>query len=1054
MRLSGPPSFARGSDNSKRRACFQHQHVTRGARPVDGTPPELGQSRGRYSGAPEAKTNQIVAAEITRRQNGDFERRNSRMGEEPSGVTPIFAKVAVLVTAVSWFGCGDVEPTADATPTDSAPAVSGPDASVEGATDAQLSLDAAPSINLDDPNVHWYVSGLEERKSWLRLQPGWNLVQLRHEPPALSMEALVAEIMPSLVAVWGWDGTTQKWQLYAPGLPAAEIAARCDSRVVPLERLEAGRGYWFHMRSAATGFVPGLAETPTRVPGGIGWWLVGLGASTFEGAVLATPERAMRTLLATKANLWGWSADDQRWKVYSSTQTIDQMRAQFGEELVALKGIAPGDGLWLATTGQRASAFKSPGPAPGGMFFDGNFVYVQAERMYRIDPTSGEAMKSFEGGFGGDATWDGKTVWSMAWSKITRQQLVGDRLVTVYEVDMQPELHHMTGMAWDGKFLYAVMNTGTFYKLDPANVVPGAFVEVIQSGLEHITHVEAVNGLFYALDGTQHLYVLDPGQSMKVVDSFIIPGARPAGIAWDGNAVWVADMEGSALFRIAADKLSRESLDPLDDYLREDDAATPLAQSLSEDRILTASGSPYVVTDFLDVPRGVTLTLEPGTRLLVGPNAFLNVWGRIVATGTPGEPVVISHRDPAAAWGALHINDSGDPAQPASILRHTRIQYANTGLGVSGAKASIEYSWIRALPTGINTGGGFNVAPPAGSSVTLVGNVGAPVRLMLGTEPDTVGARVEIVENHLRGILLFDGQNGPTGVIRRNMLDGPLVVDETSHLVIEDNQLGEPAYFGEYQSMGNLHEDYVFSRNLVVSDYQVNGVHGNVRGFVARKNTVTNGFGFWDVELDIDLRATVDLHQNNILGGVGEWMLGDDIIRPHASLIQTLPTQVLDLTANYWGTTDPAAVARLIWDNSKDGNEGTILYEPYLTAPVPVGFVRGLVYDASSGVFVSGASVVLGDEAGGTAADGAFVLSAAAGTAQLHVKATGFKPRSLDITVAPASLTHVELGLWPTTSEVPPGPAPRVGNAETLAYPPVPPGFPLAGLVGQVACLP
>lgn len=83
------------------------------------------------------------------------------------------------------------------------------------------------------------------------------------------------------------------------------------------------------------------------------------------------------------------------------------------------------------------------------------------------------------------------------------------------------------------------------------------------------------------------------------------------------------------------------------------------------------------------------LTLAPGTRLRMGPDASLIVRGRLLAAGTAREPIVVERRDPAAAWGTLAVIG---PHADHTTLRFCRISGGsgrNTPFGIFSGMISI-----------------------------------------------------------------------------------------------------------------------------------------------------------------------------------------------------------------------------------------------------------------------------------------------------------------------------------------------------------------------------
>lgn len=88
-------------------------------------------------------------------------------------------------------------------------------------------------------------------------------------------------------------------------------------------------------------------------------------------------------------------------------------------------------------------------------------------------------------------------------------------------------------------------------------------------------------------------------------------------------------------------------------------AETVLPSSLAGDTTLTAAGSPYTVTNDLIVPPNVTLTIGPGVKFLMPPNASIYVYGAMQVEGTSNAPVQMLART-GQPWGCLgFVNATG-----------------------------------------------------------------------------------------------------------------------------------------------------------------------------------------------------------------------------------------------------------------------------------------------------------------------------------------------------------------------------------------------------------
>jgi hypothetical protein len=79
---------------------------------------------------------------------------------------------------------------------------------------------------------------------------------------------------------------------------------------------------------------------------------------------------------------------------------------------------------------------------------------------------------------------------------------------------------------------------------------------------------------------------------------------------------------------------------------------TVLPGSLAADTTLTMAGSPYTVTNDLIVPPNVTLTVGPGVKFLMPPDASIYVYGALQVDGTASAPVQMLSRT-GQPWGCL-----------------------------------------------------------------------------------------------------------------------------------------------------------------------------------------------------------------------------------------------------------------------------------------------------------------------------------------------------------------------------------------------------------------
>lgn len=80
---------------------------------------------------------------------------------------------------------------------------------------------------------------------------------------------------------------------------------------------------------------------------------------------------------------------------------------------------------------------------------------------------------------------------------------------------------------------------------------------------------------------------------------------------------------------------------------------------IDKDSTLTADHV-YYVNDDLAILKGVTLTIEPGTRLEIAEGKIISSFGRLNAKGTPQKPIVFSKREGQSYWAGIKSHDNQD----------------------------------------------------------------------------------------------------------------------------------------------------------------------------------------------------------------------------------------------------------------------------------------------------------------------------------------------------------------------------------------------------------
>src|ERR1700722_18828640 len=106
---------------------------------------------------------------------------------------------------------------------------------------------------------------------------------------------------------------------------------------------------------------------------------------------------------------------------------------------------------------------------------------------------------------------------------------------------------------------------------------------------------------------------------------------------------------------------------------------TYVSGGIYADTTWTEANSPYIVTDTMVVFPGVTLTIEPGVRILFDSNIRLEIRnGSIVADGTSANPIIFTYASSAipGIWDGIYLNHSTTNVE----FNYCQFSYANNAI--------------------------------------------------------------------------------------------------------------------------------------------------------------------------------------------------------------------------------------------------------------------------------------------------------------------------------------------------------------------------------------
>ena len=119
-------------------------------------------------------------------------------------------------------------------------------------------------------------------------------------------------------------------------------------------------------------------------------------------------------------------------------------------------------------------------------------------------------------------------------------------------------------------------------------------------------------------------------------------------------------------------------------------AATLVSGDLTADTTWTTDGSPYIVQSIFDIPRGVTLTINPGVVVKSAGNLFFTVDGHLVANGTPDNKIYFTTTNDDSVGGVTSdsedfcpVGDWGIVGDVASNISISNAELRNLMYGVT-----------------------------------------------------------------------------------------------------------------------------------------------------------------------------------------------------------------------------------------------------------------------------------------------------------------------------------------------------------------------------------
>ncbi len=320
------------------------------------------------------------------------------------------------------------------------------------------------------------------------------------------------------------------------------------------------------------------------------------------------------------------------------------------------------------------------------------------------------------------------------------------------------------------------------------------------------------------------------------------------------------------------------------------------------DTTWSAADSPYQLTGPVGVPSGVTLTIEPGATVDFG-SYYLLVNGTLTAQGTSSNNICIKTDDPISnPYQQIQFNPSStgwnDQTNSGCIIEYVLFnQVSIIAQGCSPKIANNVFNnpiWMAVLSKG-------------GGSPSITGNIVQNAAI----EGISVGGSSTVANNFFnitggQATAIVAHENAV--VLNNKILSFYNGINADGQVAIKGNVIDNCSNYG---ISGNS------AKVDIENNYLVNNNIGIIAGGTIENNALVNS------AIGIQIQSTplsATITNNNILGST-------------QNSVVILCNTNIDLSNNWWGTTDTQAINQTIRDFKYDFNLGVVNFLPILNQP-------------------------------------------------------------------------------------------------------------------------
>ncbi len=305
--------------------------------------------------------------------------------------------------------------------------------------------------------------------------------------------------------------------------------------------------------------------------------------------------------------------------------------------------------------------------------------------------------------------------------------------------------------------------------------------------------------------------------------------------------------------------------------------------------ITIAANSDVEVHDHLTVPEGVVMTVERDVHFLVDEGIIIRVEGSLIAHGSGDDPIVFRAAASADEWYGISSTLANDNFS-AMELNHVHVKDCVQGIEITGYNTQLQNVKVSNSVIGItcygDSGTILNDLELRDCETGLAIRNSSDVQIYdLWSHHNVVGIRAYNNRALLTQSIIENNQS--TGIICELSDDSLIIIDNS----IRNSENGLAYYSASHVVLHN------------------NTISNNTRGIL----------------LVSYHRATTSVSQNNIIDNTQYAMGYTDPVWPADNAI--------DISNNWWGTTDSVAIAEVIIDVYDNLEFDTLRFVPFALEP-------------------------------------------------------------------------------------------------------------------------